>query len=76
MPPSLCHVVTVRTLPDGVSRPSDGLTHGPVVTDCGVLTDQADAQCFACNTVLNLHNDLKGQVLSLQNRKRRVKEAK
>lgn len=43
----------------------------PVGTD-----DQAGAQRFACNSVLNLHNHLKGQVLSLQNRKRRLREAK
>ena len=48
-------------------------SHPSVVTDCGVLMDQAGAQCFAGNTVLNLHNHLKGQVLSLQNRKRRLR---
>lgn len=73
MPPSLCHAVTARTLPDGVSRPSDGLTRGPAVTDCGAPMDQAGAQRFAGNTVLNLHNHLKGQVLSLQNRKRKLR---
>ena len=35
--------------------------------------DQAGAQRFAGNTVLNLHNHLKGQVLSLQNRKRKLR---
>lgn len=71
--PGLCRRLTARTVPAGVFRTQGRLRLRASSQRAPRIDGQAGAQRFTHIVVLNLHSHPKRQVLSLQNRKWRLR---